>query len=34
MADYSSFWAKAYENLNAAQLCFDNGFYNACANWS
>ena len=32
MYDYSSFWNKADENLKAAQLCFDNGFYNACAN--
>ena len=32
MLDFSSFWNKADENLKAAQLCFDNGFYNACAN--
>ena len=32
MLDFSSFWSKADENLKAAQLCFDNGFYNACAN--
>ena len=32
MIDFSSFWIKAYENLRVAQLCFDNGFYNACAN--
>jgi len=32
MLDFSSFWIKADENLKAAQLCFDSGFYNACAN--
>jgi len=32
MYDFSVFWTKASENLKAAQLCFDNGFYNACAN--
>ncbi|QTA82027.1 HEPN domain-containing protein [Desulfonema limicola] len=26
------FLAKANENLAAAQICFDNGLYNACAN--
>ena len=26
------FFTKAKENLRAAQLCFDNGLYNACAN--
>ncbi len=26
------FFAKAKENLRAAQICFDNGLYNACAN--
>ena len=32
MLDGSPFWNKADENLKAAQLCFENGFYNACAN--
>lgn len=32
MYDFSIFWTKADENLKATQLCFDNGFYNACAN--
>ena len=32
MYDFSVFWMKANENFKAAQLCFDNGFYNACAN--
>jgi len=26
------FFAKAKENLRAAQICFDNGLYNTCAN--
>lgn len=30
--DYKSFFNKCNENLEAAQLCFDNGLYNACAN--
>lgn len=28
----TEFFDKARENLNAAQICFDQGFYNACAN--
>jgi uncharacterized protein (UPF0332 family) len=28
----TEFLAKAEENLTAAQVCFDNGLYNACAN--
>jgi uncharacterized protein (UPF0332 family) len=28
----TEFLAKAEENLRAAQICFDNGLYNACAN--
>ncbi len=28
----NEFLAKAEENLTAAQVCFDNGLYNACAN--
>ena len=28
----SEFLAKAHENLQAAQICFDHGLYNACAN--
>lgn len=32
MLDFSSFWNKADENLKAAQLCFDNCFYNAGTN--
>ncbi len=28
----SEFSAKAEENLAAAQICFDRGLYNACAN--
>ncbi len=29
---YQSWLDKAAENLAAAQLCFDNGYFNACAN--
>ncbi|MCI0696247.1 HEPN domain-containing protein [candidate division KSB1 bacterium] len=29
---YQSWLDKANENLAAAQLCFDNGHFNACAN--
>lgn len=32
MMGFSSFWNKADENKNAAQLCIENDFYNACAN--
>ena len=28
----TEFLAKAEENLTAAQICFENGLYNACAN--
>ncbi|NJL58707.1 MAG: HEPN domain-containing protein [Desulfobacteraceae bacterium] len=28
----TDFFCKAENNLNVAQLCFDNGFYDACAN--
>ena len=28
----TEFFNKAKENLKAAQICFDNGLYNACAN--
>ena len=28
----TEFLAKAEENLTAAQVCFENGLYNACAN--
>ncbi len=28
----TEFFQKAKNNLNAAQLYFDNGFYDACAN--
>ncbi len=28
----TEFFDKAKENLKAAQICFDNGLYNACAN--
>ena len=28
----TEFFSKAEDNLNVAQLCFDNGFYDACAN--
>ena len=28
----TEFLAKAKENLTAAQICFENGLYNACAN--
>jgi uncharacterized protein (UPF0332 family) len=28
----TGFFYKAQNNLNVAQLCFDNGFYDACAN--
>ena len=28
----TEFFQKAKNNLNAAQLCFDNGLYDACAN--
>lgn len=30
----TEFLHKARKNLDAAQLCFDNGFYDACANRS
>ena len=32
MFNFSSLRNKSDENIKAAQLCFDNGFYNACAN--
>jgi len=28
----SEFLIKAKDNLNAAQMCFENGFYDSCAN--
>ncbi len=28
----TEFLEKAEENIKAAQVCFDNGLYNACAN--
>ena len=28
----TEFFSKAEDNLNVARLCFDNGFYDACAN--
>ncbi len=28
----TEFLAKAEENLTAAQVCFENGLFNACAN--
>ncbi len=28
----TEFFCKAEDNLNVARLCFDNGFYDACAN--
>lgn len=28
----TEFFRKAKDNLNVAQLCFDNGYYDACAN--
>jgi len=28
----TEFLAKAEENITAAQICFENGLYNACAN--
>ncbi len=28
----TEFFSKAKATLNAAQLCFDNGFYDSCAN--
>jgi len=30
--DYQNWLSKAIENLAAAQLCFDHGHFNACAN--
>ncbi len=32
MEQQNEFLTKAKENLRAAQICFDNGLYNACAN--
>ncbi len=31
-AQKNEFLTKAKENLRAAQICFENGLYNACAN--
>jgi len=30
--DHQAWISKAIENLAAAQLCFDHGYFNACAN--
>lgn len=30
----TEFFHKAEDNLNVARLCFDNGYYDACANRS